>query len=166
MPEDIKQESSQEVVSTPAQESRPVVKPKRAYKREPTLKQKLCLKNLPEVDYNVAEAMRRAGYRPASIRAGKQYQALKHLTQNIVSLTEIDEQYIINRLLEESKTAKSASDRLRALELIGKWRSLFTDRTEITDKRETEAEKDILTRLRPYSLSEQNSPEQCQKHTV
>ena len=47
--------------------------------------------------------------------------------------------YTVNKLIEETATEK-ASDRIRALELLGKAADLFTDKTEVTIKHESTEE--------------------------
>ena len=56
--------------------------------------------------------------------------------------------YVVNKLLEESVSPKD-SNRMRALELLGKAAELFTDKSEVTIKHESteELEKKIQQRL-------------------
>ena len=89
-----------------------------------------------------AEAARQAGYSPRSARTS----ALKNdrnpgvialiedYSNEYAAAAEVTRAEIITALKKEAMHGDSASSRVRALELLGKTLSMFTDRTEIEQR--------------------------------
>lgn len=61
------------------------------------------------------------------------------------------EEYVLKRLTEEADNADNASSRIRALELLGKTVSMFSDKVEMetkqTDRTSEEIEQDLKDKL-------------------
>ena len=61
------------------------------------------------------------------------------------------EEYVLNRLTIEAELADNASSRIRALELLGKTLSMFSDKVEMetkqTDRTSEEIEQDLKDKL-------------------
>ena len=77
----------------------------------------------------------------AMIQAGYSPNTAVHSTENTVvkqSVAEIQGdikdritvEYILDKLEHEAQTAPNAADRIRATELLGKWRAMFTDKVK------------------------------------
>jgi len=92
-------------------------------------------------DKSIAMALKEAGYSKGSIRGHN------NATSNVVvrrCMEEIQEdiktqcsvEYVLDRLYKLAEKAKNNSDKLRALELIGKWQAMFTNKEIIDDNRD------------------------------
>jgi hypothetical protein len=58
------------------------------------------------------------------------------------------EQYVLKRLTEEAEQADNASSRIRALELLGKTVSMFSDKVEMETKQSDRTSEEIAEDLK------------------
>lgn len=98
-----------------------------------TIKQKRVLQVLPKNNYNVSKSMREAGYTEAGSKAGNNYEQLRRVIEREFKLSEVTPEYVIGGLRREAESAPNPSDRIRAMELLGKYLALFTDKSQISD---------------------------------
>ena len=74
--------------------------------------------------------------------------ALERKEHNVTASALRTKNYVLERLLKESKEAQSDSSRIRALELLGKTLAMFSDVVEERKGRDmSEIEQDIETKL-------------------
>ena len=114
-----------------------------------TLKQKMFLKKLPEEGYNMAEAMRQAGYKEGSIRSGEQYKSCRKLTQRLDFFDEEKIKKDIALTFLYAKREKDITNMARINEHRSKIAGMITDKSEV--KQDTtlkvEEQKDLLQRF-------------------
>jgi len=98
-----------------------------------TNKDKLFLKNLKENNYNQTLAYSKtypdSNYNSSRASATVKAKSLANHSGDV--LTEITEGWIIDKLKLFALTSKKTSDKLRATELLGKWKALFTEKQQI-----------------------------------
>ena len=92
------------------------------------------------VDMNAAQAVKRAGYNtqaPAQmglkvLRTPKVAEEVARRLEQKRERTQVTENYVINRLVNLAESTDKDSDKLRALELLGRSLGIFRDRQEIS----------------------------------
>jgi len=108
---------------------------------ELTAKQKTFIEELPKSQWNGTKAALAAGYSPkgAAVMAHRLLknpriaQELEKRRAQIVEKTDVEVGEIVAALrLIAFGDRVTNSDRLRALDLLGRYKAMFTDRTEIT----------------------------------
>ena len=122
---------NQSQAQTP-KETKPLNTPKI---KELSLKDKAFAKQLPLNGYNQLKTYQQVfdtTYDNAQAHASRK---TKQMVENggIDVLNEIDERWIINKLKTFVLNSKKSSDKIRATELLGKWKALFTDKIETKD---------------------------------
>lgn len=95
------------------------------------------------LDFNRRQAGIRAGYAPTSVEGITYnlmcYRGVRRLIEiytesNAQKVTQVDKDYVIQKVTEIVTTATKDSDKLRGLELLAKHLGMFIERTEITGK--------------------------------
>ena len=113
-----------------------------------TLRQKKTIQALPGNNFNVGKSMRENGFTKAGSRAGNNYARLRKHIEEAFNLKDITEDWIIDRIQREvNKDNNKSSDKLKALELLAKWKALLTDKHQTDLKVVSEEEKSILDRF-------------------
>lgn len=92
------------------------------------------------VDMNAAAAVKRAGYNTTAaaqmglkvLRTPKVAEEVARRLEKKRERTELTENYVINRLVNIAEQTEKDTDKLRALELLGRSLGIFRDRQEIS----------------------------------
>jgi phage terminase small subunit len=117
---------------------------KKKKKRKFTIKQLKFIKNYLKTG-NGAEAVRRAGYKAGS-KGGSKTKRQKQVTESVIGVqnlkklnTELDKYFkkqkidinwVLKRLVNKADLSRNEMIQLKALELIGKNKKMFTDKVE------------------------------------
>lgn len=107
------------------------------YLKEITPKQRKLIKYYIQYPDDPMKACQKAGYNPASIISAR---AIIHKTKKKAELTmqkelsnaQLSADWIVRKLVDLTNTAKKDSDKIRSLELLGKYLKIFTDKVEVS----------------------------------
>ncbi len=95
------------------------------------------------IDFNRRQAGIRAGYKVTNVDIATyqlmQYRAIRRLIEiytesNAQKVTQVDKDYVLQKVTEIVSQAEKDSDKLRGLELLARYLGMFIERTEITGK--------------------------------
>ena len=129
------------MVDTPSTKKTPKKRNKRA---KLSNKDKLYLQSLKDNKFNATKAYMDtypdASYDTARANACAKNKKLANAHNSI--LNEITEEWIIDKLKGFVLNSKRASDKIRATELLGKWKAMFTDKTEVKQSKDLTPEQE------------------------
>lgn len=86
----------------------------------------------------LAPSLEAAGFSPEQIEVKTRSRAWlyklldEYAERSVLAVQEIDTAWVADQLVKEA-AGHRAQDRIRALELIGKWKGMFVDRMELTE---------------------------------
>ena len=114
-----------------------LTKPKASKKTKLSLKDRLYLKNLEECKYNSTKAYIKT-YPDSSYNSARAGSTRKNKTviANVSNdvLKRVTPEYIIENIEEIAKSGKNEANKLRAWELLGKFKALFTEKLQTDGK--------------------------------
>ena len=100
-------------------------------RKKGTLKQERVLQELPKNNYNMAKAMRKAGYKQSTTRSGDTYKRLRKHTQKLFKLSEITPEYVMGKLKRILEEGKVEANKVRCAELMAKYLGILKDKSDV-----------------------------------
>lgn len=95
------------------------------------------------------QAVLDAGYTPATASHSTALSVVKRSMQEISEAfdkAKITEEYVLAGLDKEAREAKNSADRIKAFELLGKFKAMFTDKSQVETKDISDKEQSILNK--------------------